>query len=109
MRVYTELNLGKTDPGLREPEVPMDIATVQQKAALVEELGFDGMVATETKDDSFILTTLAAAATERIEIATSVAIAFARTPYVTAMAARRIQELSRGRFTLGLGTQVRGI
>ncbi|GAB3293609.1 TIGR03617 family F420-dependent LLM class oxidoreductase [Epidermidibacterium keratini] len=108
MRVYTELNLGKTDPGLREPEVPFDIATTREKAALVEELGYDGMVATETKDDSLLLTALAASATTRLNIATSVAIAFARTPYVTAMAARRIQELSAGRFTLGLGTQVRG-
>jgi probable F420-dependent oxidoreductase len=107
MQVYTELNLGKTDPGLREPDEPFDITTACDKAELVESLGFDGMVSTETKDDSFILTALAAQATTRLEIATSVAIAFARTPYVTAMAAWRIQALSRGRFTLGLGPQVR--
>jgi probable F420-dependent oxidoreductase len=107
MQIYTELNLGKTDPGLREPDEPFDITTACEKAALVESLGFDGMVSTETKDDSFIVTALAAQATTRLQIATSVAIAFARTPYVTAMAAWRLQALSRGRFTLGLGSQVR--
>ncbi|MCC6535236.1 MAG: TIGR03617 family F420-dependent LLM class oxidoreductase [Burkholderiales bacterium] len=107
MKIYTELNLGKTDPGLREPDEPFDITTTCEKALLVESLGFDGMVSTETKDDSFIITALAAHATQRLEIATSVAIAFARTPYVTAMAAWRLQALSRGRFTLGLGPQVK--
>ncbi len=107
MKIYTELNLGKTDPGLREPDEPFDITLACEKAALVESLGFDGIVSTETKDDSFIITALAAQATKHIEVATSVAIAFARTPYVTAMAAWRIQALSRGRFTLGLGPQVK--
>jgi probable F420-dependent oxidoreductase len=107
MQIYTELNLGKTDPGLREPDDPFDITTTCDKAALVESLGFDGMVSTETKEDSFIITALAAHATQNLQIATSVAIAFARTPYVTAMAAWRIQALSRGRFTLGLGPQVK--
>jgi len=107
MKIYTELNLGKTDPGLREPDDPFDITTTCDKAALVESLGFDGMVSTETKEDSFIITALAAHATNHLQIATSVAIAFARTPYVTAMAAWRIQALSRGRFTLGLGPQVK--
>lgn len=107
MKIYTELNLGKTDPGLREPDEPFDITTACEKAALVEKLGFDGMVSTETKDDSFIITALAAQATSKLEIATSVAIAFARTPYATAMAAWRLQALSRGRFTLGLGPQVK--
>lgn len=107
MKIYTELNLGKTDPGLREPDEPFDITKACDTAKLVESLGFDGMVSTETKDDSFIMTALSAHATSTLEIATSVAIAFARTPYVTAMAAWRLQALSRGRFTLGLGPQVK--
>jgi probable F420-dependent oxidoreductase len=107
MKIYTELSLGKTDPGLREPDETFDITKASERAALVESLGFDGMVSTETKDDSFIMTALAANATSKLEIATSVAIAFARAPYVTAMAAWRLQALSRGRFTLGLGPQVK--
>lgn len=107
MQIYTELNLGKTDPGLREPDAPFDITKASEAAALVEKLGFDGVVSTETKDDSFMMMALAANATSSLQIATSVAIAFARTPYTTAMAAWRLQALSRGRFTLGLGPQVK--
>jgi len=108
MRVYTELYLGKTDPGLREPETAYDITKATEHAALIESLGFDGIVATETKDDPFVLLALAAQATERTALASSVAIAFPRAPYVAAMAAWSLQKLSKGRFTLGLGTQVKG-
>jgi probable F420-dependent oxidoreductase len=45
---------------------------------------------------------------ERVQLATSVAIAFPRSPMIAAYATRNLQELSRGRFSLGLGTQVRG-
>ena len=51
---------------------------------------------------------LAAQATERIGLATGVAIAFPRAPAVTALAAWTLQRLSKGRFTLGLGSQVKG-
>lgn len=108
MQIYTELILGKTDPGLREPEKTYDIARAAEHAALAEDLGFDGIVATDTKDDPFVLLTLAAHATQRINLATSVAIAFPRAPFVTAMAAWSLQRLSAGRFTLGLGSQVKG-
>lgn len=106
MKVHTELLLGKTDPGLREPDVPFDITKAAGNAAQIESLGFDGVIATETKDDPFLLLALAAHATQRLEIATSVAIAFPRAPAVSAMSAWRLQALSRGRFTLGLGSQV---
>ncbi|MDP6342155.1 MAG: TIGR03617 family F420-dependent LLM class oxidoreductase [Alphaproteobacteria bacterium] len=108
MRIYTELSLGKTDPGLREPDLPYEIGKAPEHAALVESLGFDGVVAVETKDDPFMLMALAATTTDRLQLATSVAIAFPRAPFITAMSAWRLQILSRGRFTLGLGPQVRG-
>ncbi len=107
MKVHTELLLGKTDPGLREPEVHLDIAKVFGSAAQIESLGFDGVIANETRDDPFLLLALAAQATERLELATSVAIAFPRAPAITAMTAWQLQALSGGRFTLGLGSQVR--
>jgi probable F420-dependent oxidoreductase len=62
----------------------------------------------ETKVDPFVVMALAAQATRTIALGTAVAIAFARSPAVTAMAAWNLQRLSRGRFTLGLGTQVKG-
>lgn len=77
-------------------------------AEIVEELGYDALVVEETKDDPYIVMALAAQATNRLRLATSVAMAFPRSPTVTAMTAWSLQKLSGGRFTLGLGSQVRG-
>ena len=62
----------------------------------------------ETKDDPFSILAVAAAHTKKNQLGTSVSIAFARSPYVTAMSAWTLQKLSHGRFELGLGSQVRG-
>ena len=107
MQVITELLLGKADPGLREPELPFDIAKAPENAKLIESLGFDGIMATETKDDPFLLLTLAAQATARIGLSSAVAIAFPRAPASMALTAWGLQKLARGRFTLGLGSQVK--
>jgi probable F420-dependent oxidoreductase len=108
MIIETQLPLGKIDPGLRAPPAPLDIASVGDQARLAEALGYDGIVTEETKDDPYIVMALAAQATERIGLATGVAIAFPRSPAVTAMSAWTLAKLSRGRFTLGLGSQVKG-
>ena len=50
---------------------------------------------------------VAAGATERIELGTSIAVAFARNPMNLAMIANDLQELSEGRFILGLGSQIK--
>jgi probable F420-dependent oxidoreductase len=107
MLLETLLPLGKVDPGLRAPEIPLDLASIGGDARLLEEIGYDGMVVEETKDDPFIIMALAAQATAKLKLATSVAIAFPRSPTVTAMSAWTLQKLSHGRFTLGLGTQVK--
>lgn len=108
MQVETHLPLGKVDPGIRETERPVDIARFHQDAALVERLGFDGIVLTETKEDPFVAMGMAATTTSRIDLTTAVAIAFPRSPTVTAMTAWTLQRASQGRFKLGLGTQVKG-
>lgn len=108
MQVETHLPLGKVDPGLRETEVRLDVAGVPEAARQVEELGFDGLVLTETKEDPYIVMALAAATTERIELTTAVAMAFPRSPTATAMTAWTLQRAAAGRFVLGLGTQVKG-
>jgi probable F420-dependent oxidoreductase len=107
MFLETLLPLGKVDPGLRAPETPMDLHAIGADARLLEEIGYDGMVVEETKDDPFVIMALAAQATRALKLGTSVAIAFPRSPAVTAMSAWTLQKLSRGRFTLGLGTQVK--
>ncbi len=107
MRLETLLPLGKVDPGLRAPEVPLDLHSIGADARLLEEIGYDGLVVEETKDDPFVLLALAAQSTRTLKLGTSVAIAFPRSPTVTALSAWTLQKLSRGRFTLGLGTQVK--
>jgi hypothetical protein len=106
MRLETLIPLGKVDPGLRTPETPLDIHAVADTARLLEEVGYGGLVV--EKDDPFAVLTLAAQATERLRLGTAVAIAFPRSPTITALTAWTLQKLSRGRFTLGLGTQVKG-
>jgi probable F420-dependent oxidoreductase len=107
VEVITELVFGKADPGLREPEVAFDFSQAAKNAALIESIGFDGIMATETKDDPFLMLTLAAHTTSKVSLATAVAIAFPRAPASMAMTAWGLQKLSRGRFVLGLGSQVK--
>ena len=108
MKIETQLPLGNLDPGLRAAAARLDLDRVGEEALLAETLGYDGIVCEETKDDPFIVLSLAAQATRRIGLATGVAIAFPRAPAVTALAAWTLQRLSKGRFTLGLGSQVKG-
>jgi len=72
-----------------------------------EEVGFDGIWATETANDPFLPLLLAAGATERITIGTAIAVAFPRSPMHLAYTARDLHHYSKGRFVLGLGSQVR--
>ena len=108
MKIETLLPLGKLDPGLREPDTPLNIADFGRLAAVAEEVGLDAVLVEETKDDPYQLLALGAAATSTIGLGTSVAMAFPRSPTVTAMSAWSLQKLSGGRFGLGLGSQVRG-
>lgn len=108
MKVETLLPLGKVDPGLRMADSPLDLRRVFDDARLVEQLGFDGLVVEEAKEDPYAVVALAAQATSRLQLGTAVALAFPRSPTVTALSAWTLQRLSAGRFTLGLGTQVKG-
>ena len=108
MKVETLLPLGKLDPGLREPDTPLHIGDFAAGAVQAEELGIDAVLVEETKDDPYQLLALGAAATSTIGLGTSVAMAFPRSPTITAMSAWSLQKLSQGRFLLGLGSQVRG-
>ena len=76
-------------------------------AAAAEREGFDGFWLSEVKHDPFLALAVAATATERIQLGTAIALAFARSPMTTAAAANDLQALSGGRFQLGLGTQVK--
>lgn len=107
MLVESLLPLGKLDPGLREPANPLKIEEIAALAPVAEAAGLDAILVEETKDDPFQLLALAAGATSTIGLGTSVAMAFPRSPTITAMSAWSLQKLSGGRFNLGLGSQVR--
>lgn len=80
---------------------------VPEVARAAEEIGFQGIWANETKHNPFVTLALAALHTKRIDLGTGIAVAFSRSPMVTAQAAWDLARLSAGRFILGLGTQVR--
>jgi probable F420-dependent oxidoreductase len=84
-----------------------DLGRAGALAAALEAQGHDGLYSFEGPSDPFFPLVLAAQATRRIELATGVAIAFARTPMLCAQIAQDLQRLSQGRFSLGLGTQIR--
>jgi probable F420-dependent oxidoreductase len=76
-------------------------------AARARDLGFDTVLSAETNHDPFLALATAAAAVPGLEYGTAIAVAFARSPMVTAMTAWDLARLTGGRFLLGLGTQVR--
>lgn len=80
---------------------------VQDLARQVEAAGFDALWLAEGSQPVFSMCTAAALATSSLTIGTSVAVAFARSPMLTAQAAWMLAETTGGRFVVGLGTQVR--
>jgi probable F420-dependent oxidoreductase len=83
------------------------LAEVEAIARHAETAGIAGLWTAETAHDPFLPLTLAAAATDRIELGTAIAVAFARSPVAVASTAWDLARLSGGRFILGIGSQVR--
>lgn len=84
------------------------MAGVARAARRIEETGvFNGFWVSDTANDPFLLSTLALTATEALIVGTNVAVAFARSPFVVAQTAWNLAGLSRRRFLLGLGPQVK--
>jgi probable F420-dependent oxidoreductase len=78
-----------------------------EAALAAERAGYDGWWAVETQTDPFLACTVAAERSERVQLGTGIAVALARNPMTVALAANDLQALSRGRFMLGLGSQVK--
>ncbi|WP_406294101.1 TIGR03617 family F420-dependent LLM class oxidoreductase [Embleya sp. NBC_00888] len=95
MRVYTGM----------DPRLPL--REVAAHARRAEAAGFDGLHVAETVHDAFAAALLALEHTERLVVRTSVALAFVRSPLLTAYGAWDLARFSGGRFQLGLGSQVR--
>lgn len=84
-----------------------DLNAVPDLARTVEAMGFAGIWTPETAHNPFLPLALAAANTERVSLGTAIAVAFPRSPMLTAHVAWDLAAQSGGRFILGLGTQVK--
>ncbi len=84
------------------------LAEVADQVRRVEDLGFDTVHVSETVHDPFTVCALALEHSDTLTVRTSMVVAFARSPMVTAYAAWELAAFSGGRFELGLATQVRG-
>lgn len=107
----------RVETGLLNPETAqyagkgssmISIEHVAAEARRLEALGFDGLCTPEVGHDPFLPLVVAAEHTSRVMLGTNVAIAFPRSPMVVAQMAWDLQQYAKGRFRLGLGTQVKG-
>jgi probable F420-dependent oxidoreductase len=92
----------KVDAGIMGP-----LHGIGDRAAAMEAFGYDGLLTAELAHDPFFPILLAADRTESVELATGIAVAFSRNPMILANIAWDLQEFSKGRFTLGLGSQIK--
>jgi probable F420-dependent oxidoreductase len=79
---------------------------VGAQASRIERLGYDGCWSAEINHDPFLPLMLAAEHTSRVELGTSIAVAFARNPMTVANVGWDLHSFSQGRFVLGLGSQI---
>jgi probable F420-dependent oxidoreductase len=91
----------KIDAGLMGP-----LEGVPKAIAALEAEGFDGAITAEMSADPFFPLLLAAEHSRRIELMTSIAVAFARSPMILANLGNDLQSFSKGRFILGIGSQI---
>ncbi len=87
--------------------IGFDPSGVVESARRAEASGYDGVWTAETAHDPFLPLVLAAEHTERLQLGTGIAVAFARNPMNLAMLANDLQTMSKGRFMLGLGSQIK--
>src|SRR5580658_2926928 len=80
---------------------------IAAQARQAEEDGYSGVWAPETGHDPFLPLLLAAEHTEALQVGTGIAVAFARNPMNLAILANDLQQFSKGRFMLGLGSQIK--
>jgi probable F420-dependent oxidoreductase len=84
-----------------------NLATVPIEAEAAEAAGYDGVWTAETSHDPFFPLLVAAEHTNRLELGTGIAVAFARNPMTMANIGWDLQSYSKGRFNLGLGSQIK--
>jgi probable F420-dependent oxidoreductase len=85
-----------------------DLEDIPAVARFADEIGFDGIWTFETAHEPFLPLVLAAEHSRKLTLGTSIAVAFPRSPAILASISWDLARFSKGRFILGLGTQVRG-
>lgn len=83
------------------------LEAVPRLAARAREIGYDGIFTTDTRSGPFLPIVAAAPTAPGLDFGTAIAVAFARSPMVVAQTAWELASLTRGRFLLGLGTQIK--
>ncbi len=86
---------------------PTDLAEVPDAARQIEAVGYDGMYTVEGPHDAMFPLLIAGEHTERARLMTAIVVAFARSPMTLAQQAYDLNLMSKGRFDLGLGTQIK--
>jgi probable F420-dependent oxidoreductase len=84
-----------------------DLTSLVAQVTTAAQCGYHGVWSTEVGRDPFLPPLIAAEHEPGLTVGTAVAVAFARSPMTTASSAYDLQSFSRGRFVLGLGTQVK--
>jgi len=92
----------KVDAGISH-----ELNKIPDQVRKLESAGYDGVRTAEMNHDPFFPLLLAAEHSERVELATSIAVAFARSPMNLANIGHDLNAYSKGRFTLGLGSQIK--
>jgi probable F420-dependent oxidoreductase len=87
--------------------VGWELDMVGAQAQELEEMGYAGVMTAETSHDPFFPLLVAAQHTSRVDLITSIAVAFARSPMTLANIGHDLNAVSRGRFVLGLGSQIK--
>lgn len=87
--------------------ISLNLSNAGASARSLEEAGYSGGWTAETAHDPFFPLLLAAEHTTSLELGTSIAVAFARNPMTLANIGWDLQSFSRGRFILGLGSQIK--
>jgi probable F420-dependent oxidoreductase len=96
LRVHVSITVPTEDPRLAREIYPE-----------LERIGYDRAFSFESKHDPFVPLAIAGEHTERLELGTAIAIAFARTPMTLANTGWDLQACTGGRFVLGLGSQIK--
>ena len=108
LKVESVMMSPDTDQYAGKGQDTRSIQDIVKAATYLEGIGFDGVTSPESGHDPYLPLAIAAEHTSKVSLGTNIALAFPRSPMVTAQMAWDIQNYSNGRFCLGLGSQVKG-